>query len=158
MTEAALRGIVNAKDLDIEWPAPEKVPPLWKLREQRRNVHRTSVQYGPRPSQLLDVWRREDLPAEPAPVLIFVPGGAWVHGSRLLQGYALMSHLAELGWVCLSIDYRVAPHHHLAVAHHRREDGDRVGARQRRQVRRRPQFRRRSRAPRPVATWRHSPV
>jgi acetyl esterase/lipase len=43
-------------------------------------------------------------------VLIFVPGGAWVHGSRMLQGYALMSHLAERGWVCLSIDYRVAPH------------------------------------------------
>ena len=111
VTEAALRGVVNAKDLEIEWPAPEKMPPLWKMREHRRSVHRTSVQYGPRPSQLLDVWRREDLPAEPAPVLIFVPGGAWVHGSRLLQGYALMSHLAELGWVCLSIDYRVAPHH-----------------------------------------------
>jgi acetyl esterase/lipase len=44
-------------------------------------------------------------------VLLFVPGGAWVHGGRLLQGYALMSHLAERGWVCLSIDYRVAPHH-----------------------------------------------
>ena len=44
-------------------------------------------------------------------MLIFVPGGAWIHGSRLLQGYALMSHLAEMGWVCLSIDYRVAPHH-----------------------------------------------
>lgn len=111
VSQAALRGIVNAKDLDIEWPAPESAPPLWKLREHRRSVHRTSVQYGPRPSQLLDVWRRKDLPAEPAPVLIFVPGGAWVHGSRLLQGYALMSHLAELGWVCLSIDYRVAPHH-----------------------------------------------
>jgi acetyl esterase/lipase len=111
VSQAALRGIVNAEDLDIEWPAPQSVPPLWKLREHRRSVHRTSVQYGPRPSQLLDVWRRKDLPAEPAPVLIFVPGGAWVHGSRLLQGYALMSHLAELGWVCLSIDYRVAPHH-----------------------------------------------
>ena len=30
VTEAALRGVVNAKDLEIEWPAPEKVPPLWK--------------------------------------------------------------------------------------------------------------------------------
>lgn len=111
VSQAALRGIVNAKDLDIEWPAPASVPPLWNIRTHRRSVHRTSVQYGPRPSQLLDVWRRKDLPAEPAPVFIFVPGGAWVHGSRLLQGYALMSHLAELGWVCLSIDYRVAPHH-----------------------------------------------
>ena len=110
VTEAALRGIVPAKDLGIEWPAPERMPPLWKLREHRRNVHRTSVRYGPRPSQLLDVWRRKDLPAEPAPVMLFVPGGAWVHGGRLLQGYALMSHLAEKGWVCLSIDYRVAPH------------------------------------------------
>jgi len=111
VVDAALRGIVNTKDLEIEWPLPERVPPLWKLRDHRRSVHRTSVRYGPRPSQLLDVWRPKDLPAEPAPVLIFVPGGAWVHGSRMLQGYALMSHLAEKGWVCLSIDYRVAPHH-----------------------------------------------
>ena len=51
----------------------------------------------------------QELPAQPAPVILFVPGGAWVHGSRILQGYALMSHLAEKGWVCLSIDYRVAP-------------------------------------------------
>jgi acetyl esterase/lipase len=74
-------------------------------------VYRSSVRYGPRPTQLLDVWRPKELSAEPAPVLIFVPGGAWVHGSRMLQGYALMSHLAERGWVCLSIDYRVAPQH-----------------------------------------------
>jgi acetyl esterase/lipase len=110
VTEAALREVVPAKDLAIEWPAPERTPPLWRMREHRRSVYKTSVRYGPRPSQLLDVWRRKDL-APDAPVLIFVPGGAWVHGSRLLQGYALMSHLTEKGWVCLSIDYRVSPHH-----------------------------------------------
>ncbi|MGE2726389.1 alpha/beta hydrolase fold domain-containing protein [Mycolicibacterium pulveris] len=111
VTAAALRGIVNPQDLDIDWPAPQRVPPLWNMREHRRSVYRTSVRYGPRPSQLLDVWRPKELPTQPAPVLIFVPGGAWVHGSRILQGYALMSHLAQQGWVCLSIDYRVAPHH-----------------------------------------------
>jgi acetyl esterase/lipase len=110
VTDAALRGVVPAADLAIDWPAPEKAPPLWKAFEHRRNVHKTSVRYGPLPSQLLDVWRPKNLPTEPAPVLLFVPGGAWVHGSRLLQGYALMSHLAEMGWVCLSIDYRVSPH------------------------------------------------
>ena len=109
VTQAALRGLVSAKDLDIDWPLPERTPPVWRMRDHRRHVHKTSVRYGPRPSQLLDVWRRDDLPAD-APVLIFVPGGAWVHGSRMLQGYALMSHLAQMGWVCLSIDYRVAPH------------------------------------------------
>ena len=111
VTEAALRGVVPASDLDITWPAPERTPPVWKAFEHRKNVYRSSVRYGDSPSQLLDVWRPKELPAQPAPVLLFVPGGAWVHGSRLLQGYALMSHLAEMGWVCLSIDYRVAPNH-----------------------------------------------
>jgi acetyl esterase/lipase len=111
VTEAALRGVVPAKDLDITWPAPERTPPVWKAFEHRRNVYRSSVRYGGSPSQLLDVWRAKDLPVQPAPVMLFLPGGAWVHGGRILQGYALMSHLAEMGWVCLSIDYRVAPNH-----------------------------------------------
>jgi acetyl esterase/lipase len=111
VTDAALRGIVSTKDLDIEWPAAERIPPVWKALRHRRYLHRGGVHYGQHPAQLLDVWRRKDLPVRPAPVLVFVPGGAWVHGSRTLQGYALMAHLAQLGWVCLSIDYRVAPHH-----------------------------------------------
>jgi acetyl esterase/lipase len=111
VTQAALRGVVPAKDLAITWPAPERTPPVWKALEHRRNVYRSSVRYGDSPTQLLDVWRPKELPSQPAPVMIFLPGGAWVHGGRILQGYALMSHLAEMGWVCLSIDYRVAPHH-----------------------------------------------
>ncbi len=111
VSEAALRGVVGAEHLPLEWPAPDRMPPLWKAFEHRRHLYRASVRYGTHPTQRLDVWRRRHLSAEPAPVLVFVPGGAWVHGSRILQGYALMSHLAAKGWVCLSIDYRVAPHH-----------------------------------------------
>ncbi|MBI3214861.1 MAG: alpha/beta hydrolase [Mycobacterium sp.] len=117
VSDAALRGLIPAEELDIEWPAPERTPPLLKALEHRKDLYRSSVRYGDSPTQLLDVWRRKDLPAEPAPVMIFVPGGAWVHGSRILQGYALMSHLAANGWVCLSVDYRVAPNnlwpHHI---------------------------------------------
>jgi acetyl esterase/lipase len=118
--EAALRGIVSADRLNVDWPAPDRLAPLLRGSAQRRRyLYRSSVRYGSRPGQLLDVWRRKDSPASgrcpqppgPAPVLVFVPGGAWVHGSRTLQGYALMAHLAEQGWVCLSIDYRVSPHH-----------------------------------------------
>ena len=108
---AALRGVVPAADLAIDWPAPERSAPVLKIRQHRRSLHRASVRYGDHPSQLLDVWRRKDLPVEPAPVMIFVPGGAWIHGGRQLQGYALMSYLAEQGWVCLSVNYRVSPHH-----------------------------------------------
>lgn len=111
VSAAALRELVAVGDLSIEWPVAERTPPVWKALQHRRHLYRSSVRYGSHPAQLLDVWRRKDLPAGPAPVLIFVPGGAWVHGSRMLQGYALLSHLAEQGWVCLSIEYRVAPHH-----------------------------------------------
>ena len=110
VTDAALRALTPNKALDIEWPVPDRTPPFWRARHHRRHLHRTSVRYGREPSQLLDVWRRRDLPVRPAPVLVFVPGGAWVHGGRQLQGYALMSHLAEMGWVCLSAEYRVSPH------------------------------------------------
>lgn len=108
---AALRGIVSAADLDLEWPVAERTPPIWDAMRQRRYLYRRAVHYGDHPLQVLDVWRRKDLPAQAAPVLIFVPGGAWVHGKSMGQGSALMSRLAEQGWVCLAIDYRVAPHH-----------------------------------------------
>ena len=111
VAEAALREILPVAEAAVEWPAPDRMPPVANFRTHRRHVHRTSVRYGDHPSQLLDVWRRDDLPVEPAPVMVFVPGGAWIHGKRTLQGYALMSHLAEKGWVCLSIDYRCSPHH-----------------------------------------------
>jgi acetyl esterase/lipase len=107
----ALRGVVSSADLDAAWPVPERTPPIWDALLQRRYLYRRGVHYGDSPAQLLDVWRRKDLPNQPAPVLIFVPGGAWVHGNHMLQGSALMSRLAEQGWVCLAIDYRVSPHH-----------------------------------------------
>ena len=74
VSDAALRGVVPAADLDIEWPVPERAAPVLKALQHRRHVHRTSVRYGEHPSQLLDVWRRGDLPSHPAPVMVFVPG------------------------------------------------------------------------------------
>lgn len=112
VADAALRDILVGDPVAVQWPAPDRrAPVLRATAHRRRYLFRSAVRYGDAPQQVLDVWRRKDLPVEPAPVLIFVPGGAWVHGSRILQGYTLMSHLAAQGWVCLSIDYRVAPRH-----------------------------------------------
>ena len=59
---------------------------------------------------LLDVWARADLaPDARAPVLVQIPGGAWVSGRKTGQSYPLLSHLAERGWVCVSINHRLAP-------------------------------------------------
>jgi acetyl esterase/lipase len=110
---AALDGIVDAEHLVIPWPSHRDRAPLFKAAGQRRYVYRSSVRYGDHPTQLLDVWRDKDVDAtqKPAPVLVFVPGGAWVFGRRQLQGHALMAHLARRGWVCLSIEYRSSPRH-----------------------------------------------
>jgi acetyl esterase/lipase len=90
-------------------PGGSRIPPFARARAQRRRcLYRSSVRYGGHPAQLLDVWRRPDLPETPAPVLLFVPGGAWVQGTRVLQGHTLLSHLVKQGWVCLTMDYRVA--------------------------------------------------
>ena len=81
---------------------------------RRRYVEKAgTVQYGPHGRvNRADIWRRADLPRDgKAPVLLQVPGGAWAIGMRRPQSYALLSHMAERGWVCLSIDYRVSPKH-----------------------------------------------
>ncbi len=88
------------------------VPPNDLVR--RRYVEKAdTVQYGPHPRvNFADIWRRRDLPRDgKAPVLLQVPGGAWAIGMRRPQAYPLLSHLAERGWVCVSIDYRVSPRH-----------------------------------------------
>src|SRR6476661_5926020 len=110
LTEA-LQGIVSADDLAHPWPSHPQRAPLWKAAGQRRYVHRSTVHYGDHPSQVLDVWRSQEHPGVPAPVLIYIPGGAWVFGSRALQGHALMAHLVRRGWVCRSLQYRTSPQH-----------------------------------------------
>lgn len=57
---------------------------------------------------LLDVYRPEELPTD-APVLVQVHGGGWTIGAKENQGVPLMQHMASLGWVCVAINYRLAP-------------------------------------------------
>ncbi|KKB97623.1 alpha/beta hydrolase, partial [Mycobacterium nebraskense] len=88
--------------------------PLGNTVARRRYVEKTNVvAYGPNGrANLADVWRRRDLPRDAkAPVLLQVPGGAWMIGMCRPQAYPLMSHLAARGWVCVSIGYRVSPRH-----------------------------------------------
>ena len=71
------------------------------------------MRYGPHGrANRADIWHRRDLPRDGrAPVLLQVPGGAWAIGMRRPQAYPLLSHLADRGWVCVSMAYRVSPRH-----------------------------------------------
>jgi len=107
----ALGDVVTAERLAQPWPSHPNLVPVWKATRQRRYVHASSVRYGDHPRQLLDIWRIAEPPKRPAPVMVFIPGGAWVFGRRELQGHELMAHMARRGWICLSVQYRTSPHH-----------------------------------------------
>lgn len=65
---------------------------------------------GQGPAGTLDVWHRTDLPADGrAPVLVQVHGGAWEMGDKHGQAEPLMGYLADRGWVCVTVNYRLAP-------------------------------------------------
>ncbi|MGV0684606.1 alpha/beta hydrolase fold domain-containing protein [Mycolicibacterium thermoresistibile] len=81
------------------------------LRIYRDYAHDGDISYGPYGSaNHLDIWRRPDLDRNgKAPVLFQIPGGAWTTGNKRGQAHPLMSHLAELGWICVAINYRHSP-------------------------------------------------
>ncbi len=106
----------RARIAQLRYPGPEaataRTPGVVRMtRIRRRFAHERDIAYGPAGrANLLDIWRREDLPPDAAaPVLVQIPGGAWISGRKQGQAYPLMSHLAERGWVCVAINYRLSP-------------------------------------------------
>lgn len=93
-----------------EAPITRKQVALPSMGKRRLRLGR-DLSYGPSGERnLLDIWRRDDLPLDGrAPVLLQIHGGAWVMGHKAQQALPLMSHMAELGWVVVSINYRLSP-------------------------------------------------
>ena len=58
---------------------------------------------------LLDIYCPETAREGGFPVLLQVHGGAWIIGSKEQQGKPLMYHMAERGWLCVAINYRLSP-------------------------------------------------
>ena len=110
-------GVDYVEQLD-EAPSPADLAVPWRTlvnpfrhRDDAVTVHR-DLQYAPYGKRgLLDVY----VPADPerqlerAPVLLQVHGGGWTLGTKDQQGLPLMRHLAAKGWVCVAINYRLAP-------------------------------------------------
>lgn len=65
---------------------------------------------GPNYTLRLDIRRNRNFTPR-SPVLLQIHGGAWTQGwgSKNEQGLPLMNHLAEQGWICVSINYRLSP-------------------------------------------------
>jgi acetyl esterase/lipase len=57
----------------------------------------------------LDVLVRRADPPSGAPVLVYFHGGAWIIGDKREQGLPMLHELAERGWVCVAVNYRLSP-------------------------------------------------
>ncbi|HEY6130783.1 MAG TPA: alpha/beta hydrolase [Halioglobus sp.] len=58
---------------------------------------------------LLDIYQPDEPRAGGYPVLLQVHGGAWIIGEKEQQGKPLMYHMAQRGWLCVAINYRLSP-------------------------------------------------
>jgi acetyl esterase/lipase len=68
------------------------------------------IAYGPAGKRnRLDIYLPAEGPISGAPVLLQVHGGAWTISKKEEQGIPLMQRLAGKGWVCVAINYRLAP-------------------------------------------------
>jgi acetyl esterase/lipase len=59
----------------------------------------------------LDIYRPAGRDLSRAPVLVQVHGGAWMISRKEEQGLLLMNRMAARGWVCVAVNYRLAPRH-----------------------------------------------
>ena len=57
----------------------------------------------------LDVFRPAGGAAGPAPVVLYIHGGAWTIGDKREQALPMMHHLASRGTVCFTANYRLSP-------------------------------------------------
>lgn len=84
----------------VLWPSPRR-PGVQRI----RNL--AYVDDGDRRHRL-DIYQPH-VPVTGAPVLLQIHGGAWMIGSKEQQGLPLMYQLAQHGWICVAINYRLSP-------------------------------------------------
>ena len=109
-------GVDYAEQLDAA-PTPAELATPWRqlvnpFRSRTEGVVvEKDIAYAPEHGKrgLLDIYRPAAGTDGQAPVLLQVHGGGWTMGTKDEQGLPLMRHLAARGWVCVAINYRLAP-------------------------------------------------
>jgi acetyl esterase/lipase len=118
--ETTLRDGLGEDYLDELEQAPDVADLKTRLREVARpfKMNRPDVEVirdvnyteGGKRARL-DIYRPRGVDLENAPVLVQIHGGAWTIGTKEQQGLLLMNRMAQRGWVCVAVNYRLAPKH-----------------------------------------------
>jgi acetyl esterase/lipase len=97
-------------DVDWEWKTPLQEL-VWPFKAKVKDVEVfKNIAYAPEHGRrgMLDIYKpKGDITG--APILVQVHGGAWRLGVKDQQGQPLMRHMASRGWVCMAMNYRLAP-------------------------------------------------
>jgi acetyl esterase/lipase len=101
-----LDAVPTPADLATPW---RKLVNPFRMRDERVRVRRDIPYSEAGRRGMLNIWYPRDVELSNAPVLLQVHGGAWTIGTKDQQGIPLMQHLAAKGWVCVAINYRLAP-------------------------------------------------
>ena len=104
------REDLESRHSDLDWKTPLRQL-AWPFRDVPRDIEVIkNVGYAPEHGKrgLLDVYKPKG-DVNDAPVLLQVHGGGWTIGNKDQQGLPLMRHMAERGWVCFAINYRLSP-------------------------------------------------
>jgi acetyl esterase/lipase len=114
VVDASLSRLGQDQALAGTDPTPPQDPRFAGLRPfhfRRPGVSRIrNVSYGDAGREnCLDIYQPLERPDRPMPILIQVPGGAWMTGSKDHQSLPLLQHMAANGWTCFAINYRLAP-------------------------------------------------
>ncbi|WP_372736301.1 alpha/beta hydrolase fold domain-containing protein, partial [Nocardioides sp.] len=122
--ETAERALAEALGPDYvdhleQRPTPADLATPWRsllnpfrMRNPAVKVERNLAYGDAGKRNYLDIYMPADDSGRPpggAPVLLQVHGGAWMVGTKDQQGIPLMQHLAAKGWICVAINYRLAP-------------------------------------------------
>ena len=109
--EAFADALHETLGIELEKTRAERNRIWLPFRMRRRGVERIrNLQYvddGARRHRL-DIYRPAGV-VTGAPVLLQIHGGAWTVGNKDHQAQPLMYHLAHTGWVCVAINYGLAP-------------------------------------------------
>ena len=98
------RQRVLADDLATrEWLRP------FSFRREGVRVHNHIAYADAGKRNLLDIYHPHESREGGYPVLLQVHGGAWMIGEKEQQAQPLMYHLAQRGWLCVAINYRLSP-------------------------------------------------
>lgn len=95
-------------DADLKIPMRDLARPFSMMKPGVELIRDISYRDGGSRARL-DIYRPEGVDLANAPVLIQIHGGGWTIGEKDQQGLLLMNRMAARGWVCVAINYRLAP-------------------------------------------------